>query len=120
MNMLIHKLVDIRRSELCIIRKAVAQWELPILEAMHEGITVHDGEQLLDREPPEASGEYMRLETLYKNTTNDNGDQGIPYVASVYGQHAAGINALRKAIEAATVSSIVDEDDLIGEISAGE
>jgi hypothetical protein len=118
MNMLIYKLVDIRRSELCIIRKAVAQWELPILEAMHDGITVIDGDVLLNRPVPEADAEYMRLGTLYKTTTTDNGDQGIPYVGSVYGQHAAGINALRKAIEDATVEDVA-EDDLIGDISAG-
>lgn len=115
--MLAYKVVDIRRSELCVIRKAVAAWELPILEAMHEGLTVHGDDQLVDRPTPDAAAEYERLTALYKHTTNANGDQGVPYVSSVYGTHGDGVRALSRAIKAATIDTV--DDDLIGDLSAG-
>lgn len=112
--MLTYNIVDVRRSELCTIRRNCAAWELPILQAVHAEVTVI-GEVFLNREPPPAEDEYIRLTTMYKDSADAGGNKGPPYVAMVYGTHQAGIKALRAAIEAATIPD-VELDDLVGDI----
>jgi hypothetical protein len=61
------------------------------------------------RELPDAAEEYQRLENRYKRARNDDGSFGLPVVATVYGQHAAGVQALKRAIADAAVA----EDSLV-------
>jgi hypothetical protein len=112
----------IRVSELHTQEVTVPEWEVPILRAIHaangDAVTVV-GEELIDRTPPFAGDEFVRLATRYRNTKTDDGGQGIPYVASVYGQFGVGNDRLEQAIKAATVADaeIVETpaEDLIGE-----
>lgn len=108
--MLIYKTVDIRRSELCIIHKDIAAWELPILEAMHDGVTV-TGDKLVRRDAPTTQAEFQRLTALYKDSTNPNGDKGIPFVESVYGQGRIGMQNLQRAIDESVVEDPADDTD---------
>jgi len=115
--MLAYKIVEVRRSELCTIRRNCAEWELPVLQAVHAEVTVI-GDTFINREPPPAEDEYIRLTTMYKDSVDPGGNKGPPFVAMVYGTHQAGLKALRAAIEAATIPD-VSLDDLVGDISAG-
>jgi hypothetical protein len=113
--MIVYKTVDIRRSELAIIHKDVAAWELPILEAMHDSVAV-SGDKLVRRAVPTAIAEFQRLTALYKDSTNPNGDKGIPFVESVYGQGRIGMQNLQRAIDDAVVEDepeAVEVEDLL-------
>jgi hypothetical protein len=92
------KTIDIRRSENTTIRKDVPAWEVPVLEAVHGDVTVIDDLSVSSPIGPNANDEYMRLSNLYKNTKNEDGSQGVPFVAAVYGQFQQGIEALGEAI----------------------
>src|ERR1700752_1819964 len=104
----------VQRNELTVLEVIVPEWELPILRALHEqGVTVL-GDELVNREAPAANDEFERLSQRYKSMTNDDGSQGIPFFAAVYGQFGVGTENLRKAIAGATVE-VPAQPDLIGE-----
>jgi len=103
--------VSIRRSELHTQQDIVPLWEVPILAAVHDEAAVQVLEEvtIAHREMPDAKEEYERLENRYKRARNEDGSQGLPVVATVYGQHAAGVSALKRAISEAEVA----EDSLV-------
>lgn len=105
------QLIAIRRSELHTVRDTLPLWEVPLLAAIHDDGAVQVLEEVIiaHRELPPAKEEYQRLENRYKRARNDDGSQGLPVVATVYGQHAAGVQALGRAISDATVA----EDSLV-------
>lgn len=106
------KSVMIRRDAALMIPQTIPAWEVPLLESAHENVTV-EGESTFDREAPEASDEYKRLETKYGRSENEDGSRGVPHVAAVYGHiNGGGVQRLADAIKAATVAN--DAADLIG------
>lgn len=107
------KNVMIRRDAALIIPQNVPVWEVPLLEAAHENVTV-EGESTFEREAPDAQDEYRRLETKYGRSENEDGSRGQPFVAAVYGHmNGGGVKRLAEAIQAATVVSD-DASDLVG------
>lgn len=105
------QVISIRRSELHTVEDTVPLWEIPVIAAVHDdgAITVKRDVTIAYRELPNAKEEYERLENRYKRARNEDGSQGLPVVATVYGQHAAGIQTLKRAIEESTVA----EDSLV-------
>ena len=71
----------------------------------------------IDRAAPVAEEEYTRLENRYRQSTNEDGSKGLPFVAAVYGQYQNGIRELQKAIDASVIEQVstpVDADSLLG------
>lgn len=103
--------ISIRRSELHTVVDVVALWEVPVIAAVHDdgAVSVLKDVILANRDLPDAKEEFERLESRYKRSRNDDGSQGLPVVATVYGQHAAGLQTLRRAIQDAKV----EEDSLV-------
>lgn len=95
--------VKITRDERTVYNRAVLPWEVPILE-----FTFGDGnvQRLYDYEDnalpyPDAKEEFHRLIGAYGSDT----ESGIAHVATIYGQSAAGVRALGKAIAEAEKES---------------
>jgi hypothetical protein len=99
----------IRRDELTLLKTSVAEWEVPLLRLVHgeEMVTVEPGSPWADRDVPEVSDEYRRLEAKYRMPPHDDGRPGEKAVVAVYGQFGAS-PALRQAIEAATFDRPAD------------
>lgn len=86
----------------------VPAWELEVLRLVHtrgEGsvdpVTVVE-ERWRDKMPPEANDEWQRLSNRYRRSHNEDGSQGPPYVAVVYGAYGVGQTRLAAAIKEAT------------------
>lgn len=105
------KLISIRRSELHTVEDTVAAWEVPVIAAVHDdgAVKVIGDVIIASRDLPPAKEEYERLEARYKRARNDDGSQGDPVVATVYGQHALGLQMLGRAISDAKV----EDDSLV-------
>lgn len=102
------------RSELHQVVDNYPEWEVDILEAIHQSVE-RLGDMVYNRDAPDAEEEFQRLSGRYGRSENDDGSRGIPYVASVYGQHKVGLDSLRRAIEKATVGAApADGSDLLG------
>jgi hypothetical protein len=81
-------------------------WEVPVVAAVHEGdVKVLEDVTMVGRDLPDAKEEFERLENRYKRSRNEDGSFGLPVVANVYGQHGAGVQALKRAIADATVEA---------------
>lgn len=113
--------VRIRVNELHTQETSVPEWEVPILDAVHSGAVARMEDVFIYRDqPPSAEDEFRRLENRYRNTVNEDGSRGLPYVVSVYGQYGIGVAALNTAIQAA-VEHVTEPvaapaaDDLIGD-----
>jgi hypothetical protein len=98
--------VDIRRSELSVIRLEVAAWEVSLLEALHglAGVTKVSTAAVEVDDVPDASSEYKRLGDRYGVEIHDDGGRGDPMVEAVYGKHATGVMNLQRAIDAAVTA----------------
>lgn len=105
------QLISIRRSELHTVEDTVALWEVPVIAAVHDdgAVKVLSDVVIASRDLPDPKEEFERLESRYKRARNDDGSQGLPVVATVYGQHAAGLQTLRRAIADAKV----EDDSLV-------
>lgn len=108
-NAIRFKNLAIRRDELTVLKTTVAEWEVPLLKLVHgdEMVTEEAGEPWADRDPPEVSDEYRRLEAKYRMPPHDDGRPGERAVTAVYGAFGAS-PALRQAIEAATFERTTD------------
>lgn len=113
--MIRHVFVDIRRNEGATIRNSFPEWEIPILKVVHgEDSVTEVGEKLVNREPPEAHDEFTRLNTRYKRSRGEGGEQSTPFVHMVYGE--LGVAKLQDAINAAVTKA--PEGDLVGELAS--
>lgn len=103
--------ISIRRSELHTVTDTLPLWEVPVVSAVHDdgAVQVLKDVIITGRELPDAKEEMERLEVRYKRARNDDGSQGLPVVVTVYGQHAAGLQTLKRAIQEAKV----EEDSLV-------
>lgn len=106
--------VKVIRSEMHQVIDNYPEWEIEILEAIHQAVE-RLGEITYNIAAPDALDEFERLKNRYGRSENEDGSRGIPYVASVYGQHNVGVTALRRAIEKAVVQEAPsDGSDLLG------
>lgn len=119
--MLRFKVLSIVISEHTKLRVEAAEWEVPILIAVHnpasgtenDAANVEEiGELLVDRDPPDAKDEFRRLAQRYRNPEGSD----IPFVAAVYGQFGVGTLGLAKAI----ADAVVDAPEAADEAQDGE
>lgn len=117
--MLKYKQIELRVSELHALELTIPEWELRILEAIHAGSGGIKllGEVLINRPMPNVETEYARLATRYRRSVNEDGSQGLPWVATVYGQYGVGQEALRKLIEASYVAAVAPELQPVGDLT---
>lgn len=86
-----------------IARIRVPAWEVPILEAVHAGGVAFVRDIVEERASPSSDSEYDRLQTIYGNSSTEDGAQGPPYVAAVYGSMGEGRRRLREAMQGAVL-----------------
>lgn len=94
---------EVRLSETHTRPVTLAEWELPILQAVHGTAVTITGETV-EKEVdhlPDAGDEFARLAARYRGESG--GD--TPYVAMVYGTFGPGIAKLAEAIERAVVKA---------------
>jgi hypothetical protein len=112
--MIRHIRLEIRKDEHTTLPVSVPEWELPILEVVHGPDNVkHVGEKLVDRQPPEAHDEFVRLTNRYGKSEQDDGTKGPYFTHIVWGQ--LGKAKLEEAIQAAVVAApegnLVDDSE---------
>lgn len=104
--------VSILRSETTTIVRNIGPWELPIIESANDGVEVLEEVPAGDRyELPDASLEFDRLVTKYKNDEN-----GVPYVIGVYGTGSRGRAALAKEIDKYRAVGAAPPADLLADL----
>lgn len=121
--MILFKTVRMTRDTLMQVERAVAVWEVPVLDLVHGGqISVLEKDVIVDRPLPDVQVEYERLEAVYKNHRTEGGSPGEPVVAKVYGDGPRGIRELRAAIEAAFIAEWPKNyvDDLVAGSQVGQ
>jgi hypothetical protein len=103
------KNLSIRRDELTVLKVAVAEWEVPLLQLVNgeEMVTIEPGEPWSDNEPPSVQDEYQRLFAKYRTPAEENGAPGQRAVTLVYGAFGAS-PLLKQAIQAATFTRTTD------------
>lgn len=89
------------RANIAHIR--VPAWEVPILDAVHGGGVSEVRDLVEERPAPSSDAEYERLGAVYGNSVTDDGAQGPPYVAAVYGSMGEGRRRLRAAMQEAVL-----------------
>lgn len=104
-----YEIVQVTRDLHTKYSRAFPSWEIAVLEHLFgdgnvlrtgEYETIHD-----DRGYPDARAEFSRLTSVY----GKNPENGVEYVAEVFGQSRAGIRLLEEQIEAAHTAD--DEHD---------
>jgi len=91
--------VNILRDETTSILSLVADWEVPLLEAIHgeERLSIGELVEAQGREwPTDARGEFQRLGALYGVT--GSGDNALSFVERVYGAGSIGVKNLERAM----------------------
>lgn len=86
-----------------IVHTRVPVWEVPLLEAIHAGGVSEIRSIVEERATPSSDSEYDRLLQVYGNVVNEDGNQGMPVVAAVYGSMGEGRRRLREAMQAAVL-----------------
>lgn len=95
-----YKKIEVRmQSGASIVQIDVPGWAVPIIQAIHPEVT-EIKDIVVDRDPPSVSREMQRLKTTYGAEREEGGFTGVAYVEAVYGQHAIGMNALKRAMQA--------------------
>lgn len=97
---------DVKMNEFHTQQVIVGPWEIPVLQCVHGGHVNVVGEQLVERDAPDAQQEFDRLLNKYRSGHDDEGDSKLPYVVQVYGQRQVGRDALADAIQAAVVATL--------------
>jgi hypothetical protein len=93
--------VKVMRDTNTVHNRAVAPWEIPVLEFLFEEGNVERLEvfEEVSGEYPEASKELDRLVRCY----GADPKSGVPYANSVYGNARAGVRSLQKLIDDAKI-----------------
>lgn len=86
-----------------IVHTRVPVWEVPLLEAVHAGGVSEIRDIVEERATPSSDSEYDRLLQVYGNIVNDDGTQGTPVVAAVYGSMGEGRRRLRQSMQEAVL-----------------
>jgi hypothetical protein len=96
-----YEIVQVTRDLHTKYSRAFPAWEIAVLEHLFEdGNVIRTGEYETirdDRGYPDARVEFGRLAKVY----GKNPENGIEYVAEVFGQSRAGLNLLEQQIEEA-------------------
>lgn len=85
-----------------IIHRKVPVWEVPVLEAIHNDVSVVR-EIVVECPTPSSDAEYDRLLAAYGNIVNEDGTIGQPCVTAVYGSLGEGRRRLRAAMQEAVL-----------------
>ncbi len=85
-----------------IVRITVPEWEVPVVQAIHPEVSVIR-DVVREREAPSVSSEMTRLQAAYGAERQEGGFTGVTFAESVYGQHAVGTNALKRAMQGAVL-----------------
>jgi hypothetical protein len=93
--------VKVMRDTNTVHNRAVAPWEIPVLEFLFEEGNVERLEEFeeVSGEYPEASKELDRLVRCY----GADPKSGVPYANAVYGNARAGVRTLQKLIDDAKI-----------------
>src|ERR1700675_1384677 len=93
--------VKVKRDTNTVHNRAVAPWEIPVLEFLFEDGNIErlDVFEEVAGEYPDAAKELDRLVRCYGSDPKS----GVPYANSVYGNARAGIRSLEKLIDDAKV-----------------
>lgn len=93
--------VKVTRDTNTVHNRAVAPWEIPVLEFLFEEGNVERLEEFdeVAGEYPEAAKELDRLVRCY----GADPKSGVPYANSVYGNARAGVRSLQKLIDDAKI-----------------
>jgi len=88
--------VKITRDQNLVVNRAIAPWEVPVLEFLFEEGNVErlDEFEEVAGEYPDAAKELDRLVRAYGSDPKS----GVPYANSTYGNARAGIRTLAKLI----------------------
>lgn len=88
--------VKVKRDDRTTYNRAVLPWEVPILEFTFGDGNVEAMNEFVDNDLPypDVKEEFERLVTVY----GADPENGIPYVASVFGQASLGVGRLRQFI----------------------
>lgn len=98
-----YKKIEIRlQSGAAIVQRTIPEWEVPVLQAIHNE-TTELSDVVVDREAPSVAAEYSRLQLAYGAERQEGGITGVSFVEAVYGQHAIGMNALKRAMQGAVL-----------------
>jgi hypothetical protein len=111
--------VEIRKDEHTTLPTAVPAWELPILQVVHGPDNVKVvGEKLIDRQPPEAHDEFVRLTNRYGRSEQEDGTKGPPFTHIVWGQLGQQklAEAIQSAITEAPQGSLVDDEEPVSSV----
>jgi hypothetical protein len=96
--------VKVKRDTNTVHNRAVAPWEVPVLEFLFEDGNVERLNEFVEvaGEYPEAPAELDRLVRAY----GADPKSGVPYANSVYGNARAGVRSLAKLIEDAKAEDL--------------
>jgi hypothetical protein len=102
--------VKVKRDTNTVHNRAVAPWEVPVLEFLfEEGNIEHTNAfEEVSGEYPDATRELDRLVRCY----GADPKSGVPYANSVYGNARAGVRSLQKLIDDAKA----DDEDAAREV----
>lgn len=112
--MIRHIRAEIRKDEHTTLPVSVPEWEIPILEVVHGPDNVKQiGDKLVDRQPPEARDEFVRLTNRYGKSENDDGTKGPFFTHIVWGQLGQSklAEAIANAVVAAPQGSLLDDSE---------
>lgn len=94
--------VKVKRDTLTTYSRSLPEWEIPVLEYIFEAGNI-EREEVFEQVAagyPDAGLEFDRLVRAY----GSDPENGIPHVASVYGNGGIGIRALKREIDAASAA----------------
>jgi hypothetical protein len=98
--------VKVKRDTNTVHNRAVAPWEIPILEFLFEEGNIErlDEFEAVAGEYPDATKELDRLVRCY----GADPKSGVPYANSVYGNARAGVRSLQKLIDDAKIEDAAE------------
>lgn len=101
--------VKVKRDTNTVHNRAVAVWEIPVLEFLFEdGNVERTGEfEEVKGDYPDADNELDRLVRCYGSDPKS----GVPYANSVYGNARAGVRSLAKLIEDARIEDVAAAEE---------
>lgn len=98
-----YKKIEVRmQAGASIAQIDVPEWVVPVIQAIHPEVT-EISDVVVDMPTPSVSREMNRMKVTYGSEREEGGFTGIAYAEAVYGQHAIGLAALRKAMQAAVL-----------------
>jgi hypothetical protein len=95
------------------LEKIVPEWEVPIVQAVHPEVS-EVSDVVVESAALSVSEEYQRLQNAYGAEREEGGLTGMAYIEAVYGQHGAGQQALKRAMQGAILPASAEVTPLEG------